>query len=195
MIKRVPNISQAMVSVHCHNDLGLATANTLAGIEHGARQIEATINGIGERAGNAALEEVVMAVHTRKDYYDTYTNIDTSEFYKTSRLVAEKLRMTVPKNKAIVGDNAFSHSSGIHIDGFLKERTTYEILDPRDVGFSSSQIVLTARSGRSGVKHRLQELGYPITCERLDKLFPKFLEVADNSQGVSDEKLMTIFSQ
>ena len=192
---RVPNISQATISVHCHNDLGLASANTLAGVEHGARQVEATINGIGERAGNAAMEEVVMALHTRKDYYNAYTDIDTTEFYRTSRMVAEKLKMKVPKNKAIVGDNAFSHSSGIHVDGFLKDRTTYEIIDPRDVGFSSSQIVLTARSGRSGVKHRLEELGYLITRDQLDEIYPKFLDVADSTQGVSDRDLVTIFSR
>lgn len=191
---RVPNISQATISVHCHNDLGLASANTLAGVEHGARQIEAKINGIGERAGNAALEEVVMALHTRKDYYDVHTNVNTQEFYRTSRMVAEKLNMTIPKNKAIIGDNAFSHSSGIHVDGVLKERKTYEIIDPRDVGFSSSQIILTARSGRSGVNHRLKELGCPITRERLDEIYPKFLEVADNNQDVSDAELMAILS-
>ena len=137
--------------MHCHDDLGLAVANSLAGIRNGARQVEGTINGIGERAGNAALEEVVMALRTRADYFGLSTGIEPREFFRTSRMVADMLGMPVPANKAVIGANAFSHSSGIHVDGFLKDRQTYEIMRPEDVGFTESRVVLTARTGRAGL--------------------------------------------
>ena len=162
--ENVPNIERATISVHCHDDLGLAVANTLAGVLNGARQVEGTINGIGERAGNAALEEVVMAIRTRRDYFGVDTGIDAREFYRTSRLVADMLGMQVPPNKAVVGGNAFSHSSGIHVDGFLKERETYEIMRPEDVGMLESRVVLTARTGRHGLRDRLEKLGYTLSA-------------------------------
>jgi 2-isopropylmalate synthase len=160
--ENVPNVSRATISVHCHDDLGLAVANSLAGVANGARQVEGTINGVGERAGNAALEEVVMAIRTRGDYFRVATGINTTEFCRTSRLVADMLGMAVPPNKAVVGGNAFSHSSGIHVDGFLKQRETYEIMRPEDVGFSDSRVVLTARTGRHGLRDRLEKLGYAL---------------------------------
>jgi len=188
----VPNINQAIISVHCHDDLGMAVANTLAGVENGARQIEGTINGIGERAGNAALEEVVMALRTRRDYFEIDTGIKTGEFYRTSRLVANMFGMRVPSNKAIVGDNAFAHSSGIHVDGFLKKRETYEIMRPEEVGFPRSRVVLTARTGRHGLRHRLQEMGYTLTSEELERVYQRFLNVGDKKQEVFDEDLIAI---
>jgi len=188
----VPNIAKAVISVHCHNDLGLAVANTLAGVVNGARQVEGTINGVGERAGNAALEEVVMAMHTRQDYFKLKTGVDTREFYRTSRMVADMLGMSVPPNKAVVGGNAFSHSSGIHVDGFLKERTTYEIMRPEDVGFPESRVILTARTGRHGLKNRLEKLGFKLTREELDATYQRFLEVADKKQEVFDEDLVAL---
>jgi 2-isopropylmalate synthase len=166
--ENVPNIGRATISVHCHDDLGLAVANSLAGVRNGARQVEGTINGIGERAGNAALEEVVMALRTRRDYFGLSTGVETREFYRTSRLVSDMLGMIVPANKAVVGANAFSHSSGIHVDGFLKQRETYEIMHPEDVGFAESRVVLTARTGRAGLRDRLKKLGYAPSPEELD---------------------------
>src|ERR1700734_1498712 len=160
--RSVANIARAVISVHCHDDLGLAVANSLSGILNGARQVEGTINGIGERAGNAAIEEVVMALRTRRDYFGLDTDIDAHEFYRTSRLVADMLGIAVPANKAVVGGNAFSHSSGIHVDGFLKERETYEIMRPEDVGIPASRVVLTARTGRHGLRDRLEKLGYTL---------------------------------
>ncbi len=162
IVDNVKNIKQATISVHCHDDLGLAVANSLAGVINGARQVEGTINGIGERAGNAALEEVVMGLRTRHDYYGLSTGIDPQEFFRTSRMVAEMLGMPVPANKAVIGTNAFSHSSGIHVDGFLKNRQTYEIMTPADVGISESKVVLTARTGRAGLNSRLAKLGYTL---------------------------------
>ena len=188
----VPNIARATISVHCHDDLGLAVANTLAGIRNGARQVEGTINGIGERAGNAAIEEVVMALRTRCDYFGLETGVDTREFCRTSRLVADMLGMAVPPNKAVVGGNAFSHSSGIHVDGFLKDRQTYEIMLPEDVGFSASRVVLTARTGRAGLRDRLEKLGYALSKEELDQTYQRFLAVADKKQEVFDEDLAAI---
>jgi 2-isopropylmalate synthase len=188
----VPNIGRAAISVHCHNDLGLAVANSLAGVLNGARQVEGTINGIGERAGNAALEEVVMALRTRSDYFGLHTGIETQEFIRTSRLVSEMLGMVVPANKAVVGDNAFSHSSGIHVDGFLKKRETYEIMRPEDVGRMESRVVLTARTGRAGLKDRLEKLGYALTQAELDQTYQRFLTVADKKQEVFDEDLIAI---
>jgi 2-isopropylmalate synthase len=192
LCEKVPNIGRAVISVHCHDDLGLAVANTLAGIMNGARQVEGTINGIGERAGNAALEEVVMAIRTRADYFGLDTGIHARELYRTSRLVADMLGMKVPPNKAVVGTNAFSHSSGIHVDGFLKERETYEIIRPEDVGIGESRVVLTARTGRHGLHDRLQKLGYDLSQEDLNQAYKKFLLVADKKQEVFDEDLVAI---
>ena len=156
----VPNIDKAIISVHCHDDLGMAVANSLAGVSNGARQVEGTINGVGERAGNAAIEEVVMAIRTRRDFFkEVETNINTREFYRTSHMVADLLAMPVPVNKAVVGQNAFAHSSGIHVDGFLKKRETYEIMKPETIGLDQSRVVLTARTGRHGLQHRLKEMG------------------------------------
>jgi 2-isopropylmalate synthase len=167
-------------------------ANSLAGIRNGARQVEGTINGIGERAGNAALEEVVMALRTRRDYFGLDTGIETREFHRTSRLVSDMLGMIVPANKAVVGGNAFSHSSGIHVDGFLKERETYEIMRPEDVGFTESRVVLTARTGRHGLRDRLQKLGYKLSQEELNQTYQRFLAIADKKQEVFDEDLIAI---
>jgi 2-isopropylmalate synthase len=190
--EKVPNIGRATISVHCHDDLGLAVANTLAGIRSGARQVEGTINGIGERAGNAALEEVVMAIRTRADYFGLDTGIEARELYRTSRLVADMLGMKVPPNKAVVGGNAFAHSSGIHVDGFLKERETYEIMRPEHVGMLESRVVLTARTGRHGLADRLQKLGYSLSQRELDQAYQRFLVVADKKQEVFDEDLIAI---
>ncbi len=188
----VPNIARAAISVHCHDDLGLAVANTVSGVLNGARQVEGTINGIGERAGNAALEEVVMALRTRRDYFGVDTAVDAREFARTSRLVADMLGMPVPANKAVVGRNAFSHSSGIHVDGFLKERETYEIMRPEDVGITESRVVLTARTGRHGLRDRLEKLGYSLPQEELNQAYQRFLIVADKKQEVFDEDLIAI---
>jgi 2-isopropylmalate synthase len=190
--ENVPNIDRATISVHCHDDLGLAVANPLAGIVNGARQVEGTINGIGERAGNAALEEVVMALRTRADYFGVHTGIEARELYRTSRLVADMLGMKVPPNKAVVGGNAFAHSSGIHVDGFLKERETYEIMRPEHVGMLESRVVLTARTGRHGLADRLQKLGYSLSQQELDQAYQRFLVVADKKQEVFDEDLIAI---
>jgi 2-isopropylmalate synthase len=188
----VPNISRATISAHCHDDLGLAVANTLAAVRNGARQVEGTINGIGERAGNAALEEVVMAIRTRGDSYGFHTGIQAREFLRTSRLIADMLGMPVPPNKAVVGGNAFSHSSGIHVDGFLKDRETYEIMLPEDVGFAESRVVLTARTGRHGLRDRLEKLGFPLSQEELDQTYQRFLAVADKKQEIFDEDIIAI---
>ncbi len=190
--EKVPNISRAVISVHCHDDLGLAVANTLAGVRNGARQVEGTINGIGERAGNAALEEVVMGLRTRDDYFGVRTGIEAREFCRTSRLVSDMLGIAVPPNKAVVGGNAFSHSSGIHVDGFLKDRETYEIMRPEDVGLSESRVVLTARTGRHGLRDRLKKLGYVLSTEDLNHTYQRFLAVADKKQEVFDEDLIAI---
>jgi len=188
----VPNIARATISVHCHDDLGLAVANSLAGIRNGARQVEGTINGIGERAGNAALEEVVMGLRTRADYYGLSTGVDPKELFRTSRMVADMLGMPVPANKAVIGTNAFAHSSGIHVDGFLKDRQTYEIMRPADVGFTESRVVLTARTGRAGLRSRLEKLGYELTKAELDTLYQRFLTVAYKKQEVLDEDLAAL---
>jgi 2-isopropylmalate synthase len=188
----VPNTDRATISVHCHDDLGLAVANSLAGLLNGARQVEGTINGIGERAGNAALEEVVMALRTRGDYFGLHTGIEARELYRTSRLVSDMLGIQVPPNKAVVGGNAFSHSSGIHVDGFLKERTTYEIMLPEHVGISESRVVLTARTGRHGLRDRLKKLGHTLSTQDLNQAYHRFLAVADKKQEVFDEDLLAI---
>jgi 2-isopropylmalate synthase len=184
--------SRAIVSVHCHDDLGLAVANTLAGLRNGARQVEGTINGVGERAGNAALEEVIMALHTRPEYFGLHTDIDTRQLQKTSRLASELLGIPVPPNKAIVGSNAFAHSSGIHVDGFLKRRETYEILRPEDVGIQESRVVLTARTGRHGLRDRLAKLGYALSEPEVNQVYRRFLAVADKKREVFDEDLIAI---
>ncbi len=193
--EKVPGADRVTISVHCHDDLGLAVANALAGIENGARQFEATINGIGERAGNASLEEIVMALRTRGDYYQIDTAVDARELHRTSRLVAELLGIPVPPNKAIIGANAFSHSSGIHVDGFLKERTTYEIMKPEDVGLRESRVVLTARTGRAGLRDRLEKLGYTLSPEELNLAYERFLAIADKKQEVFDEDLMALIHE
>jgi 2-isopropylmalate synthase len=167
-------------------------ANSLAGIRNGARQVEGTINGIGERAGNAALEEVVMGLRTRADYYGLSTGIEPRELFRTSRMVADMLGMPVPANKAVIGTNAFSHSSGIHVDGFLKERQTYEIMRPEDVGLIASRVVLTARTGRAGLRSRLEKLGYELSKPELDTLYQRFLTVADKKQEMLDEDLVAL---
>jgi 2-isopropylmalate synthase len=191
----VPNIGKATISVHCHDDLGMAVANSLAGVKNGARQVEGTLNGVGERAGNAAIEEVVMAIHTRPDFFEEVeTGINKRELYRTSRMVADMLGMPVPANKAVVGRNAFAHSSGIHVDGFLKKRETYEIMRPEVVGFGESRVVLTARTGRHGLRHRLEEMGYTLTKDELDKTYERFLAVADKKKEVFDEDLAAIIS-
>lgn len=188
----VPNIDKAVISVHCHNDLGLAVSNTLAAVKAGARQVEGTINGIGERAGNAAIEEIVMGLRTRRDYYQVETTVETRELRRTSRLVADLLNMPVPPNKAVVGENAFSHSSGIHVDGVLKMRETYEIMKPEEVGFQTSRVILTARTGRHGLRHRLEELGHPLSPAELETVYRRFLNIADKKQQVFDEDLIAI---
>ncbi len=188
LVNNVPNIDKAIISCHCHNDLGLATANSIAGIIGGARQIECTINGIGERAGNTSLEEVVMIIKQHKEI-DFYTSINTKLLNPMSLLVAETMRMPVQCNKAIVGSNAFSHSSGIHQDGFLKEALTYEIIDPVEVGAEASKIVLTARSGRSALAHRFHKLGYSFDRNDIDALYQKFLQIADSKKEVLEDDL------
>jgi 2-isopropylmalate synthase len=189
---RVPSLHQVILSVHCHNDLGMATSNTLAAIANGAQQVEVTMNGIGERAGNTSLEEVVMALKTRQDYFDATTGIDTTMIYKTSRLVSRLMGIPIQPNKAIVGSNAFAHSSGIHQDGILKDRATYEIVRPEDVGVGQHHFVLTARSGRHALMHRLEELGYHLSPEVFDKVHKRFLAVADRKKEISDDDLESI---
>jgi 2-isopropylmalate synthase len=188
LMNNVSNIDRAILSCHCHNDLGMATANSIAGVISGARQIECTINGLGERAGNTSLEEVVMVLKQHKDL-GLYTNIQTQLLNPISRLVSETMRVPVQPNKAIVGANAFSHSSGIHQDGFLKNAQTYEIISPEEVGAEGSKIVLTARSGRSALAYRFQKLGYDFTRDDIDVLYENFLKVADGQKEVEEENL------
>jgi 2-isopropylmalate synthase len=188
LINHVPNIDKAILSCHCHNDLGLATANSIAGIRAGARQIECTINGLGERAGNTSLEEVVMVIRQHKQL-GFYTDIKAHELNPISRLVADTMRMPVQPNKAIVGANAFSHSSGIHQDGFLKDASTYETINPNDVGADGSKIVLTARSGRSALAFRLHKLGYSFDRNDIDALYEHFLQIADTKKEILEEDL------
>lgn len=191
LMENVSNVDKAILATHCHNDLGMATANTIAGVLNGARQAEVTINGIGERAGNTSLEEVVMTLRSRK-HLGIDTDINSKEIYKTSRLVSSLMNMPVQPNKAIVGKNAFAHSSGIHQDGVLKNRENYEIIDPVDVGISESSIDLTARSGRAALKHRLQLIGYEFETEEINNLYEKFLELADKKKTVNDEDLQIL---
>lgn len=188
LVNHVSNVDKAILSCHCHNDLGLATANSIAGVISGARQIECTINGLGERAGNTALEEVVMVIKQHK-HLGFYTGINAKQLYPLSREVSDVMRMPVQPNKAIVGANAFSHSSGIHQDGFLKDATTYEIINPEEVGAGESKIVLTARSGRSALAHRFQKIGYQFNRNDIDFLYEKFLQVADRKKEVEESDL------
>ncbi len=188
LVNNVSNIDKAIISCHCHNDLGLATANSIAGIINGARQIECTINGLGERAGNTSLEEVVMIIQQHKNL-GYHSGVNAKLLNPMSQLVAETMRMPVQCNKAIVGSNAFSHSSGIHQDGFLKDSLTYEIIDPVEVGAEASKIVLTARSGRSALAHRFHKLGYTFNRNDIDRLYQEFLLVADSKKEVMEEDL------
>ena len=189
--ENVKNIDNAIISVHCHNDLGLATANSIAGLLAGARQVEGTINGIGERAGNTSIEEVVMILKTHQQV-DLFTNINTKNIYEISRMVSTQMRMPVQPNKAIVGSNAFAHSSGIHQDGFLKNRENYEIIKPEDVGFPSASIVLTARSGRHALKFHLERLGIKLDKGELDEAYKNFLTLADSKLNITDEDLLSL---
>ena len=195
LMENARGIESVTVSVHCHNDLGMATANALAGVRAGARQVECTINGLGERAGNTAMEEVVMALKMRPDVFGVDTGINTREFVRASRLVSSITGILVQPNKAIVGANAFAHSSGIHQDGVLKERSTYEIIDPADVGAGGSSIVLTARSGRAALRHRLAELGYAMEDEEFEGIHQAFLELADKKKEVYDEDLEALVGE
>jgi 2-isopropylmalate synthase len=190
----VPNIDKAVLSVHCHNDLGNASANSVAAVQEGARQVEGCINGLGERAGNASLEEVIMAIETRKDLLGVSTNIDTTQIYRTSRLVSDITGFPVQPNKAIVGANAFRHASGIHQDGLLKERTTFEIMEPKSVGWPSSSLVLGKLSGRAGLRSRLEQMGYKLDQEQLNTAFEAFKELADRKREVSDADLEALMS-
>ena len=183
---------KTIVSVHCHNDLGLATANSLAAIQAGARQIECTINGIGERAGNCSLEEVVMAIKTRRDRLPYRTNIVSEQIYPASQLLSQLITFGPQPNKAIVGRNAFAHEAGIHQDGFLKERTTYEIIDPRTVGVPASRLVLGKHSGRHALGDRCGHLGYPVTRDELNQVYQRFIAFADRKKGVLDEEIVDI---
>ena len=195
IFKKVPNIGKAVVSVHCHDDLGLAVANSLEAIRRGARQVECTINGIGERAGNASLEEIVMALKTRGDFYHLTTCIDTTQIYKTSRLVSELTGFVVQPNKAIIGANAFRHQSGIHQDGIIKKAITYEIMDPKSVGIPSSSLVLGKLSGRHAFKERLAELGYILDEESFKNAFQAFKELADKKREVTDRDIESVIAE
>ncbi len=193
LFENVKNIHKAIISVHCHNDLGLATANTLAGLMNGARQAEVTINGIGERAGNTSLEEVAMILQVHQDLGLT-TGIKSEKLWEISQLVSSMMRMPVQANKAIVGKNAFAHSSGIHQDGFLKHAENYEIINPADVGVNSSSIILTARSGRAAIKHRLELLGYSIAGAELDMVYENFLQMADKKKSIDNGDLQMLMA-
>jgi len=195
IMETVPNIGKACVSVHCHDDLGMAVANSLEAVRLGARQIECTVNGIGERAGNAALEEIAMALKTREDIFHLSTNLDTTQLYKTSRVVSDLTGFLVQANKAIVGGNAFRHQSGIHQDGMVKESTTYEIMDPRTVGISASSLVLGKLSGKHAFRERLGELGFTLSDEALGHAFRSFKELADKKREISDRDLESLVSE
>ncbi|MCC2670650.1 MAG: leuA [Armatimonadetes bacterium] len=195
LLNRVPGAENVIFSCHCHNDLGLAVANSLAAVQAGAGQIECTINGIGERAGNTSLEEVVMALRTRRDYFQADTNVVTQEIIRASRLVGKVTGFPIQPNKAIVGANAFAHASGIHQDGFLKEQTTYEIMRPEDVGLDSSKLVLSNRSGRHAFKARMLALGYTLESDNLERAYQRFLEVADKKKVVYDEDLVALMAE
>ena len=194
LVNNVPNIDKAILSVHCHNDLGLATANSIAGLQNGARQVEATINGIGERAGNTSLEEVVMALKAHP-HLNLETNINSKKIVPISKKVSRMMNMPIQRNKAIVGANAFAHSSGIHQDGFLKNRENYEIINPEDVGLKTSSIDLTARSGRAALKHRLKLLGFSFSKVELETIYIKFIELADKKKLLHDEDLYDLMKK
>ncbi|MFH1067566.1 MAG: 2-isopropylmalate synthase [bacterium] len=192
----VKNIDDAVISVHCHNDLGLAVANSLAAIQNGARQVEGTINGIGERAGNAALEEIVMALTTRRDHFKNFrTNLNLKEIVKTSRLVSRMSGMIVQRNKAVVGENAFAHSAGIHQDGIIKKRETYEIMDPRKIGWGETELPLTKHSGRNAIARRLQQLGFKLNEAEIGRIFAKFKEIGDKKKFVYDDDLTALVNE
>ncbi len=193
--ENVPDISRAVISVHCHNDLGLAVANSLSAVRAGAGQVECTINGLGERAGNASLEEIVMAMKVRKDFWGVTTGINTRQIFKTSRLVSHLTGIAVQRNKAIVGENAFAHEAGIHQDGVLKERTTYEIMRPRDVGVPRSRLVLGKHSGRHAFRDRLQDMGYRLSDGEIELAFEKFKRLADKKKHVFDEDIEVIVDE
>jgi 2-isopropylmalate synthase len=195
IFQNVPNINRAIVSVHCHDDLGLATANSLEAVKRGARQVECTVNGIGERAGNASLEEVVMTVRTRQDLFEVTTGIKTEQIYRTSRLVSELTGFPVQPNKAIVGTNAFSHESGIHQDGVIKMPITYEIMDPKTLGIPASSLVLGKLSGRHAFRERLAELGYSLSEEDFSRAFMAFKELADKKKEVTDRDIESLIAQ
>ncbi len=191
LMENVPNIHKAVISTHCHNDLGMATANTMSGILNGARQVEVAVNGVGERAGNTSLEEIAMILRCHKNL-GVHTDINTQHIMHSSRLVSSLMNMPVQPNKAVVGRNAFAHSSGIHQDGVLKNRENYEIMDPKDVGIDENSIVLTARSGRAALKHRLQLLGVEIGDERLQEVYQEFLKLADRKKVINDEDILLL---
>ncbi len=195
IINNVPNIKKAVISVHCHDDLGLAVANSLEAVRRGARQVECTINGIGERAGNASMEEIVMAIRTRQDFFHLTTEVNTTQIYKTSRLVSELTGFVVQPNKAIVGANAFRHESGIHQDGVIKVPITYEIMNPKTVGIPASSLVLGKLSGRHAFKERLAELGYSLSKADLDRAFIAFKELADKKKGVTDRDIESLIAE
>lgn len=196
IMTNVPNVDSAIISVHCHNDLGLATANSIAGVQNGARQVECTINGIGERAGNAAMEEIVMALKVRPEYFEgLYTDINTVHFAELSQLVSQMTSMPVQYNKAIVGRNAFAHESGIHQDGFLKGRDTYEIMQPEWIGLSESYLPLGPRSGRAAVKSRLEKLGFRLADEQMVVFFEAFKKLADEKKRVEDDDLKSLYEK
>lgn len=194
LVNNVPNINQAILSTHCHNDLGLATANSIAGVMAGARQVECTINGIGERAGNTSLEEIAMILKQHKEIGLSH-KIDSKMLTSMSKLIEEKMRMPVQPNKAIVGSNAFAHSSGIHQDGVLKNRATYEIIDPAEVGALGSEIVLTARSGRAALNFHAKRLGYSLSVVELNNAYERFVEVADQVRNINDTHLVELFEK
>jgi 2-isopropylmalate synthase len=194
VMNRVPNIDKAKISVHCHNDLGMGVANSLEAIRAGVQQVEGCFNGVGERAGNASLEEIIVALHMRSDYYNAYTDINLKELYRTCQLISNRMGMPIPRNKAIVGGNAFAHSSGIHQDGIIKDRSNYEIISPELIGLQTSDIVLSARSGRAALSYRLKALGYELTQEELQEVYERFLEVADRKKEVVDEDLRAIMN-
>ncbi|MBP8717989.1 MAG: 2-isopropylmalate synthase [Candidatus Atribacteria bacterium] len=195
IIENVPNIDRVIISVHCHNDLGLGVANSLVSLKYGVKQIECTINGLGERAGNASLEEIVMAMHTRQDFYHQTTNIDTRYIYPTSRLVSRLTGFVVQPNKAIVGKNAFAHEAGIHQAGVLKDASTYEIMKPQTIGLESNQLVLGKHSGRNAFKKRLLELGYELDQEKLNRSFEHFKKLADKKKEIYAEDLIALVSE
>jgi len=195
IVKNVPGMEKIILSVHCHNDLGMATANSLSAIKSGARQIECTVNGIGERAGNASLEEIVMALKTREDFFGFSTNVNTSEIYRTSQLVSRLAGMPVQPNKAIVGKNAFRHAAGIHQDGVLKETTTYEIMSPSSIGLEEEELVLGKLSGRHAFKERLKKLGFQLSDSQFEAAFKVFKELADKKKEVFDEDLIFIVEE